>query len=63
MDGFVLGHSDAQTRSAYRSLVLRTFLANRLALGSVELLGLQHFVLRAGVAWVLSSLVAPLVRL
>ncbi|KZL72163.1 dna-binding wrky domain-containing protein [Colletotrichum incanum] len=62
MDGFVLGHSDMQTRSAYRSLVLRTFLANRLALGSVELLGLQHFILRAGIAWVLSSLVAPLVK-
>ncbi|WQF88714.1 hypothetical protein CDEST_13728 [Colletotrichum destructivum] len=63
MDGFVLGRSDAPVRGAYRSLVLRTFLADRLALGSVELLGLQHFILRAGVAWVLSSLVAPLVRL
>ncbi|GKT50319.1 uncharacterized protein ColSpa_10500 [Colletotrichum spaethianum] len=63
MDGFVLGHSDAPMRRAYRSLVLRTFLANRLALGSVELLDLQHFILRAGVAWLLSSLVAPLVML
>ncbi|TQN75310.1 hypothetical protein CSHISOI_00108 [Colletotrichum shisoi] len=63
MDGFVLGRSDARVRGAYRSLVLRTFLADRLALGSVELLGLQHFILRAGVAWVLSSLVAPLARL
>ncbi|KAK1997890.1 hypothetical protein LX36DRAFT_56459 [Colletotrichum falcatum] len=60
MDGFVLGHPDAQTRSVYRSLVLRVFLADRLALGSVELLGLQHFIVRTGVAWVLSSLVAPL---
>ncbi|KAK1979155.1 hypothetical protein LZ30DRAFT_188008 [Colletotrichum cereale] len=63
MDGFVLGHPDAQTRSAYRSLVLRVFLADRLALGSVELMDLQHLMVRAGVAWVLSSLVAPLARL
>ncbi|KAK1731059.1 uncharacterized protein BDZ83DRAFT_715329 [Colletotrichum acutatum] len=63
MDGFVLGQTDRQTRSAYRSLVLRSFLADRLALGSVELLDLQHLILRAGVAWVLSSTVAPLMRL
>ncbi|KAK1593177.1 uncharacterized protein LY79DRAFT_190221 [Colletotrichum navitas] len=62
MDGFVLRHPDAQTRNVYRSLVLRVFLADRLALGSVELLGLQHLIVRAGVAWALSSLVAPLVR-
>ncbi|KAK0376092.1 hypothetical protein CLIM01_06563 [Colletotrichum limetticola] len=63
MDGFVLGQTDRQTRSVYRSLVLRSFLADRLALGSVELLDLQHLILRAGVAWVLSSTVAPLMRL
>ncbi|KXH40936.1 hypothetical protein CSAL01_09554 [Colletotrichum salicis] len=63
MDGFVLAQTDRQTRSAYRSLVLRSFLADRLALGSVELLDLQHLILRAGVAWVLSSTVAPLMRL
>ncbi|EXF76641.1 hypothetical protein CFIO01_13548 [Colletotrichum fioriniae PJ7] len=63
MDGFVLGQTDRQTRSAYRSLVLRSFLADRLALGSVELLDLQHLILRAGVAWILSSTVAPLMRL
>ncbi|OHE95317.1 hypothetical protein CORC01_09328 [Colletotrichum orchidophilum] len=63
MDGFVLAQTNRQTRSTYRSLVLRSFLADRLALGSVELLDLQHLVLRAGVAWILSSTVAPLVRL
>ncbi|EFQ29173.1 hypothetical protein CGRA01v4_11601 [Colletotrichum graminicola] len=62
MDGFILRHPEAQMRSVYRSLVLRVFLADRLALGSVELLGLQHLIVRAGVAWALSSLVAPLVR-
>ncbi|KAL3305385.1 dna-binding wrky domain-containing protein [Colletotrichum asianum] len=60
MDGFVLGGDDSAKRSAYRSLVLRTFLANRFALGSVELLGMQHFILRAGFAWILASTIAPL---
>ncbi|OLN85958.1 hypothetical protein CCHL11_05433 [Colletotrichum chlorophyti] len=63
MDGFVLSHADARTRGSYRSLVLRTFLAGRFALGSLELLGLLHFIVRAGIAWRLSSLAAPLVRL
>ncbi|KDN60123.1 hypothetical protein CSUB01_02782 [Colletotrichum sublineola] len=61
MDGFVLGHPDPQMRSVYRSLLLRVFLTDRLALGSLELLGLQHFIVRAGVAWVSSSLFALLV--
>ncbi|KAL0942476.1 uncharacterized protein CTRU02_200362 [Colletotrichum truncatum] len=60
MDGFVLASKDPGKRSAYRSIVLQAFLADRFALGSVELLGLQHFILRAGLAWVLSSAVAPL---
>lgn len=60
MDGFVLGSQDSGKRGAYRSLVLRAFLAERVALGSAELLGLQHFILRAGFAWVLSSALAPL---
>ncbi|KAE9577733.1 hypothetical protein CGCF415_v003456 [Colletotrichum fructicola] len=60
MDGFVLGGDDSAKRSAYRSLVLRTFLADRFALGSVELLGMQHFILRAGFAWILASTIAPL---
>ncbi|KAF9882024.1 hypothetical protein CkaCkLH20_00060 [Colletotrichum karsti] len=60
MDAFVLGSKDSNRRGAYRSLVLRTFLAERLALGIIELLDLQYFVLRAGFAWILSSAVAPL---
>ncbi|TEA20525.1 hypothetical protein C8034_v001754 [Colletotrichum sidae] len=59
MDGFVLGGQDAQARSRYRTLVLRSFLADKVALGSVEVLGLQQFILRAGFAWVLSAFVGP----
>ncbi|KAF6842211.1 DNA-binding wrky domain-containing protein [Colletotrichum musicola] len=59
MDGFVLASADRARRGEYRSLVLRAFLADRLALGAVGLLDLQQFILRAGLAWVLSSFVAP----
>lgn len=55
MDGFVLAHEDKHVRKLYRSLVLRVFLAERLALGSMELLWLQELVLRVGTAWAVSK--------
>ncbi|RNJ53866.1 hypothetical protein D7B24_001274 [Verticillium nonalfalfae] len=55
MDGFVLAHEDKHVRKLYRSLVLRVFLAERLALGSMELLWLQELILRVGTAWAVSE--------
>ena len=54
MDGFVLCLEDSHTRKAYRSVVSSMFVSERIALGSLELLGIQRFALRALVAWALS---------
>ena len=61
MDGFVLRDEDPQTRKTYRNNVLKVFLADRLAWGSVALLGLQRFALQMGAAWVLSFSIDGLV--
>ncbi len=61
MDGFVLRDEDSQTRKTYRNNVLKVFLADRLAWGSVALLGLQRFGLQMGAAWVLSFSIDGLV--
>jgi Protein of unknown function (DUF1365) len=54
MDGFVLSQKDSKLRRTYMSDVLRLFMSERLSLGSGTLLGLEHLVLRTGMAWVLS---------
>jgi hypothetical protein len=51
MDGYVLAHEDTRYRYLYRSRVLRLFLAERLAMGSVELLWLEQFAIRVLLAW------------
>ncbi|KAH8670938.1 hypothetical protein BX600DRAFT_495739 [Xylariales sp. PMI_506] len=51
MDGYVLAEEDAETKTSYSSTVLKLFLADKLALGSVEVLWLEHFILRAILAW------------
>lgn len=55
MDGYVLGHADASMRRRYEGLVLKEFLADRLAAGSAELLWLEGLVMRGAAAWVVSS--------
>lgn len=54
MDGYVLTHTDDSVRCAYEEAVLRTFLAERLALGSTGLLRIQEILLRAVLAWTVS---------
>ncbi len=54
MDGYVLANESAKTRRIYRSSVLKLFIADRVALGSVPLLEAQRFLLQAWLAWVLS---------
>lgn len=54
MDGYVLTHADEATRCRYEECVLRTFLAERLSLGSTGLLRVQEMTLRALMAWVIA---------
>lgn len=51
MDGYVLAHEDPEARTAYRTLVLKLFIADRIALGSMDLLRLEIFVTRGLLAW------------
>ncbi|KAI0853086.1 hypothetical protein F5Y00DRAFT_250841 [Daldinia vernicosa] len=51
MDGYVLAHEDDKSRRAYRNSVLTLFMADRIAMGSVDILQLEHWVLRLLLAW------------
>ncbi|KAI5927417.1 hypothetical protein F4810DRAFT_365931 [Camillea tinctor] len=51
LDGYVLSHEDAETRSLYRRLVLKLFVADRIALGSVDILWLESLFFRILLAW------------
>ncbi|KAG8352172.1 hypothetical protein FVEN_g9865 [Fusarium venenatum] len=57
MDAFVLGQEDARVKKAYRTAVLRVFVADRITLGSTTLLGMMELVGRAGISWALASLI------
>ncbi|KAI1416109.1 hypothetical protein F5Y13DRAFT_206131 [Hypoxylon sp. FL1857] len=52
MDGYVLTHEDRKARRTYRNSVLKLFIADRIALGSVDILQLEHWILRLLLAWV-----------
>lgn len=54
MDGYVLDHEAAEERKLYRSLILKLFIADRIAIGSEELLWLEQFVLRITLARVVA---------
>jgi hypothetical protein len=54
MDGYILGHGSSRDRAKYRSAVLKLFLADRIALGSVPLLEVERFLLLAILAWFIS---------
>lgn len=51
MDAFILKQEDADMRKRYRSLVLRMFLAHRLAFGNLLLIDAALIVLRTWLAW------------
>ncbi|KAI0387049.1 hypothetical protein F5Y04DRAFT_75805 [Hypomontagnella monticulosa] len=51
MDGYVLSHEDSQSRRVYRGSVLKLFIADRIALGNVDVLHLEHWILRLLIAW------------
>ncbi|KAK7989663.1 dihydroxyacetone kinase [Apiospora arundinis] len=51
MDGFIMSTEEPQARRLYRCLVLKRFIADRLALGDEGLLWLELLVLKACLAW------------
>ncbi|KAI2779651.1 hypothetical protein F4815DRAFT_178427 [Daldinia loculata] len=55
MDGYVLAHEDDKSRRVYRNSVLTLFMADRIAMGSVDILQLEHWVLRLLLAWTVIS--------
>ncbi|KAI2618149.1 hypothetical protein GGR54DRAFT_606206 [Hypoxylon sp. NC1633] len=55
MDGYVLSHEDGKAKQVYRESVLRLFVAEKVAMGSVDILQLEHWILRLLVAWVAVS--------
>ncbi|KAK6951433.1 hypothetical protein Daesc_007968 [Daldinia eschscholtzii] len=56
MDGYVLSQEDDKSRRIYRNSVLALFLADRIALGSVDILQLELWVFRFLLAYAVNSL-------
>ncbi|KAH9900291.1 hypothetical protein F4778DRAFT_771489 [Xylariomycetidae sp. FL2044] len=60
MDGYVLSHEDKKMRGSYRDALLRLFLAERIAFGSLGVLWLELLILKTLLAWaVVSSFSTP----
>ncbi|KAF5715839.1 cyclopropane-fatty-acyl-phospholipid synthase [Fusarium mundagurra] len=57
MDAFVLEQGDAELKNAYLRSVVRLFMADRIAMSSVSLLGMMEIIGRVGVSWVLALLI------
>ncbi|KAI0551564.1 hypothetical protein F4679DRAFT_582399 [Xylaria curta] len=53
MDGYVLAHEEDKTRYLYRHLVLKLFIADRIAWGRIDVLLLVALCLRMLLAWVI----------
>ena len=51
MDGYVLAYEDSKSRQVYRDTVSRLFLADRIGMGSVDILQAEHWILRLLLAW------------
>jgi hypothetical protein len=57
MDAFVLEQVDTELKNAYLRSVVRLFVADRIAMRSVGLLGMMEFIGRVGASWVLALLI------
>ncbi|KAK2681052.1 Protein of unknown function DUF1365 [Fusarium oxysporum f. sp. vasinfectum] len=57
MDAFVLEQGDKELKNAYLRSVVRLFVADRIAMSSVGLLGMMELIGRVGVSWVLALLI------
>ncbi|KAM0340082.1 hypothetical protein ACHAPU_010655 [Fusarium lateritium] len=61
MDAFVLGQEDDRLKKAYRTAVVRLFVADRITLGNVRLLGMMEFMGRVGISWIMASLIGQVI--
>ncbi|KAL7623444.1 hypothetical protein AAE478_007126 [Parahypoxylon ruwenzoriense] len=52
MDGYVIAHEDSKARRVYRDSVLRLFIADRIAMGNVDILQLENWIFRLLLAWI-----------
>ncbi|OAA71419.1 hypothetical protein ISF_01970 [Cordyceps fumosorosea ARSEF 2679] len=59
MDAYVLEHGGDALKSEYRSAVTREFLADRFFLGSLEIMAVAEFLVRAGIAYAFVSALFP----
>lgn len=57
MDAFVLEQGDTELKNAYLRSVVRLFVADRIAMSSVSLLGMMELIGRVGVSWVVALLI------
>ncbi|KAI1009277.1 hypothetical protein LB504_003409 [Fusarium proliferatum] len=57
MDAFVLEQGDTELKNAYLRSVVGLFVADRIAMSSVSLLGMMELIGRVGVSWVLTLLI------
>lgn len=57
MDDFVLEQGDEELKNAYLRSVVRLFVADRIAMSSVSLLGMMDLMGKVGVSWVLAFLI------
>ncbi|KAJ4133593.1 hypothetical protein NW768_005181 [Fusarium equiseti] len=57
MDAFVLEQEDDTLKKAYRTAILRLFVADRVTLGSTTSLGMMELLGRVGMSWALASLI------
>ncbi|KAM0212993.1 hypothetical protein ACHAQI_004513 [Fusarium lateritium] len=61
MDAFVLAQEDVELKKAYRTAVVRLFVADHITLGSMGLLGMMEFVGRVGISWAVASLMCQFI--
>ncbi|XXH03786.1 hypothetical protein Hte_010192 [Hypoxylon texense] len=55
MDGYVLAHENTKARRVYMNSVLKLFLADRIAMGSADILQVEHWFLKLLLAWIAMS--------
>ncbi|KAF5010018.1 hypothetical protein FDECE_3797 [Fusarium decemcellulare] len=62
MDAFVLRQDDLTLKKTYREAVVGLFVADYIAFGNTDLLGMMKLFTRVGASWVLASLIDQAIR-
>lgn len=60
MDGFILAQCHFAEQRKYRTEVLKLFISDRIGFGSVKILGVEIFLLKCLIAWVLAGILLKL---